>query len=278
MTNARTLRTGVLAIVLGLAGCHYFSTESQINYGLNHYKMGLYDQAIPALMSAAQSLERRSPPDPRLVEVLIALGDMAQGEKRDDRAADFYPRALKAAEALQPTDSTRLRNALVHVGQFYSYHDRAKDAVPFLQRAADISATFEDREFQAIDLDNLASAYQNLKQYDKAIELQLRSLQIANKLPTAKFPTKGTILHNLGHSYMELGQYKEAEQHLKEALAILSAGGPEVEPWRVRTARRSYAELLRKMGRVEEAEKLQPAALQQGVPADRPRPASSAGG
>lgn len=278
MTNVCTLGTGVLAVVLGLAGCHYVSTESQINYGLNHYEMGLYGQAIPALMSAAKSLEKQNPPTPRLVEALIALGDMAQGEKRDDLAADFYPRALKAAEALQPPDSTRLRNALVHTGQFYSFHDRAKDAVPLLQRAADISAKFEDREFHAIDLDNIASAYQNLKQYDKCIELQLKSLQLANKLPKEKFLTKGTILHNLGRSHMDLGQYKEAEEYLKEALAVLSAGGREAEPWRVRTARKSYSELLRKMGRNEEAEKLQPPALQKGVPADRPLPAGSAGG
>ena len=65
-----------------LSGCVTLSTERQINYGLNHYEMGLFNHAIPPLVSAAESLEKKSPPDPRLVEVLIALGEMAAGTKR----------------------------------------------------------------------------------------------------------------------------------------------------------------------------------------------------
>src|SRR6185369_7189916 len=91
-------RAALLALsFLAICGCHYFSTEDQINYGLNHYKMGAYGEAIPALISAARSLEKENPPDPRLVDVLLALGSMAESERRDDLAADFYPRALKAA-------------------------------------------------------------------------------------------------------------------------------------------------------------------------------------
>ena len=211
----RGLVTAITALSLVLPGCHYFNTESQINYGLNHYKMGLYNQAIPPLISAAKSLEGEDPPDPRLVEILLALGDMADSEKRNDMAADFYPRALKAAEALKPVDNERLRNALVHTGMFYSYHERAAEAVPLLEHAAALSARFDDQEFYAIDLDNLACAHQNQKQYEKAVELQSKALKIADKLPTAKYPNKGTILHNLGSSYMELGRFKEAETSLK---------------------------------------------------------------
>ena len=261
-----------------LSGCHYFSTESQINYGLNHYRMGLYNQAIPPLLSAAKSLEDDSPTDPRLVDVLIALGMMAMAQKRDDLAVDFFPRALKAAETLQPPDDTRLRNALVHAGMYYSGHERAHEAVPLLERAAAISQKFDDQELHAIDLDNLGNAHQTLKQYEKAVELQLKSLEVANSLSAPKFPTRATILHNLGRSYMEQGKLKEAEPLLKEALDILSAGGPEVEAWRVKTAKKSYAELLRRTGRSAEADRLHKTGPQQGVPADRPRPAGSAGG
>jgi len=38
-------------VTVSLSGCLYFSTERQINYGLNHYEMGLYDLAIPPLMT-----------------------------------------------------------------------------------------------------------------------------------------------------------------------------------------------------------------------------------
>lgn len=276
--TTKTLLIALAALCLTIWGCHYFSTESQITYGLNHYEMGLYKQAIPPLISAAESLEKKSPPDPRLVDVLIALGNMAQSDKRDELAADFYPRALKAAEAVQPTDNTRLRNALVHTGMFYSYHKRAQEALPLLQRAAAISEKFDNREYHAIDLDNLALAHYNLKQYQQASELQLRALKVANELTSGRFlaRTKGTILHNLGTSFIELGRNKEAEESFKQSIAVLTSAGSEVEPWRIETAKKSYAELLRKTGRAKEAPELEAPALQPGAPANTPRPAGSA--
>lgn len=284
MLSVRTVAGLLTALCLGLSGCHYFGTESQINYGLNHYQMGLYNQAIPPLMSAAKSLEGKNPPNPRLVDVLIALGTMATSEKRNDLAADFYPRALKAAEALHPTDNKRLRNALVSLGMFYAYHERAADAVSLLQRAASISKNFDDQIFHAIDLDNIASAHQNLKQYPDASELQLKALNVVNGLTTGKslFNTKGTILHNLGVSYDEMGRFKEAEALFKEAIAVLKAGERDVEPWRVERATKSYADLLRRTGREKEAQDMESLprapAPQQGAPADAPRPAGSGRG
>jgi tetratricopeptide (TPR) repeat protein len=242
--------------------------------------MRLYNIAIPPLMSAAKSLEGKDPPDPRLVDVLIALGTMAMSEKRNDLATDFFPKALKAAEKLSPPDSRRLRNALVNLGMFYSDNDRAADAIPILERAAVISEKFpaSEREFYAIDLDNVASAHQNLKQWAEALELEQKSLEAANPLTTGKYlaSTKGTILHNLGRSYMELGRNAEAESNLKQAIAALSAG-PDVEPWRIKTAKASYADLLRRTGREKEAGAIERAS-QQDNPADRPRTAGSAGG
>jgi tetratricopeptide (TPR) repeat protein len=200
---------------------------------------------------------------------------MAMSEKRHDLAADFFPRALKAAESLRPNDNKRLRNALVNLGMFYSSHERSKEAVPTLDRAAAISERFagQDREFYAIDLDNLASAHQNLKQYPEAIDLQLKALNIANQLTSGKYlvTTKGVILHNLGASYVELGRYKEAEANFKESISVLSSGGRDVEAWRLKTAKRSYADLLHRTGREREAQELEVPAPQPGAPADGPR-------
>lgn len=274
----------LLVFCVGLSGCHYFSTESQINYGLNHYEMGLYGHAIPALVSAADSLEGKKPLDPRLVEVLVALGTMAASEKRNDLARDFYLRGLKAAEALQPIDNTRLRNSLVNLGMFYSYNDRAKDSLPILQRATSISKTFNDQTFYAIDLDNLASAYQNLKQYVEASELQLKALGVVNEMAAGKFllRTKGTILHNLGRSFVEIGRHSEAETRFKESIAVLTMDQREAEPWRIRTAKKSYVDLLMRMGREKEAKDLksqiEAPVLPQSTPTGVPRPTVSGRG
>src|SRR5262245_10277070 len=98
---ALACRVLMLALSTLVVGCA--STEQQINYGLNHYELGLWGPAtIRPLVSAANSLEKTSPPDPRLPRILLALGTMAESHKRDDLAEDFFRRALKAAEALRP--------------------------------------------------------------------------------------------------------------------------------------------------------------------------------
>src|SRR5258708_28522818 len=130
-----------IALTIVLSGCLYVSTERQINYGLNHYEMGLYDLAIPPLVTAAESLEKGSPPDARLVDVFLALGDMAVKKDRKDLATGFYARALRASETLKPTDNKRLRNVLVTSVMFYTYNGLPKDDLPLLQPAAAISST-----------------------------------------------------------------------------------------------------------------------------------------
>jgi hypothetical protein len=69
--GALVTTTLVVCITASLSGCQYFSTEYQINYGLNHYEMGLYDLAIPPLMTAAKSLEGKSRPIPAWLRYLL---------------------------------------------------------------------------------------------------------------------------------------------------------------------------------------------------------------
>lgn len=262
-TKPGVIGVAVLLLVL-LSGCTLMSTDRQISYGLAHFKMGLNGQAIPPLVSAAAALERENPADPRLVDVLIALGTMAMSEKRYDFADNYFAGALKAAEGLQPPDPVRLRNALVNLGMYSLTRQRLQEAVPLLTRACTLSEKFEKREFHAIDLDNLASAYQSLKQIGRANELQSTALRVVNDVTDESMlaRTKGTILHNLAATYEELGQDAEAEQTFKSALAVLISGGTSVEPWRVETARRSWAKFLRKKGREKEAQAIEARAVE----------------
>ncbi len=262
-----------IALTIVLSGCLYVSTERQINYGLNHYEMGLYDLAIPPLVTAAESLEKGSPPDARLVDVFLALGDMAVKKDRKDLATGFYARALKASETLKPTDNKRLRNALVNSGMFYTYNGRPKDALPLLQRAAAISRDLGEPILNAIDVDNIGAAYQELHQYSEASQYSRRALAIIQPVKTGRYlvRTNGVILHNLAVSYVKLNRYGEAEPLFKQSLALLESTPTEVEPWRVRTVRKSYADLLRRTGRINEADEMErlsePASAVQQQPA-----------
>jgi tetratricopeptide (TPR) repeat protein len=246
------------AICVVVAGCVAISTDEQINYGLNHYDMGLYNRAIPPLMSAAESLEGKNPPDPRLVDVLIALGVMAQGTGRGDLAGDFYPRALRVAEMLKPADSVRLRNSLVHLGTFY-IDDRPSDAVVLLERAEKLSGTIDDQVIHAIDLDNLAQAHQSLKQYPQAIALSTEALRVVEQHPQQRYAarTKGVILHSLAMSYSDTGDVTQAETLFNQSLLVLRSAPDEVEAWRLKAVTTHYAQLLRRTGRALQADELE---------------------
>ncbi|WMW81844.1 tetratricopeptide repeat protein [Undibacterium cyanobacteriorum] len=230
------------------------STEQQINYGLNHYKMGAYQQAIPSLVAAADHLEKDTPKDPRLVDVLIALGEMAQSEKRKDLASDFYQRAFKTAEELKPQDSTKLRNALVPFGLF-NLQDHPSDAIHLLQRAELISRSYEDQVLNVIDQDNLALAYNANKEFERANATSLHALEVLKNIKSGKLinRTKAVILHNLAYNQMDMGRYAESESNFKESLAVMRSAPNEIEAWRLRRVKSSYALLLRKLGRESEA-------------------------
>lgn len=237
-----------------LCACSTLSTEQKVNYGLNHYQMGAYQQAIPTLLSAAESLEKETPKDPRLIDVLIALGDMARSDKRQDLALDFYTRALKTAEELKPQDTKRLRNALVNFSLF-KVEDHPAEAIPLLQRAEQISRNYEDRILNIIDQDNLALAYQANKEYERANKISQQALVSLNEIKTGKLlnRTRAVILHNLAYNEMEMARFGDAEVHFKESLAVMRSAPNEIESWRLKRVKTSYAILLRKMGREADA-------------------------
>jgi tetratricopeptide (TPR) repeat protein len=249
-----------LALSILAAGCAS-STEQQINYGLNHYEMGLWGPAtIRPLVSAANSLEKTSPPDPRLPRVLLALGTMAESHKRDDLAEDFFRRALKAAEALRPADEAQTRNALVDLCLCYTRQGREKEAVPLLERAAAISAGLPQRYLYAIDLDNLAIALDQQKRHSEANALSMKALAVLDSVPPGGMEdrTRGVILHNVARSYVDQGRYGEAEKLYRDSLTILEAGSSrDVESWRLRIVLKNYAGLLRQTGREAEAQALE---------------------
>lgn len=254
---------GVILSAALLSGCVATSTDYQVNYGLNHYRMGLYSQAIPPLMSAAASLEETNPPDPRLPEVLLALGEMAVASKRIDLAEGFFRKAVKAADELATPDEKTQRNALVQGGNFYLAQKRPAEALPLLERAARISgqgARFP-RTLHAIDLDNLGVAHSDQGRRAEGRALGLRALKVldgAQAEPDAA-KTRGVVLYNLAYGYMEEQRYAEAEANYRRSLEILApSSGPQVgENWRVRTVLGSYAAMLRKLGREQEAAALE---------------------
>ena len=92
-------------------------------------------------------------------------------------------------------------------------------------------------------------------QYDRAVVVAKKALDVAEKAVGPNHPSVATSLNNLAALYRAQGQYAQAEPLHKRALAIWEkALGPDHPD--VATSLENMAELYRKIGRAKEAESL----------------------
>lgn len=227
------------------------STEGDMNYGLSHYKMGLYDHAIPRLLSATPDLEKSDPYDPRITQAYLALGTMARADKMYDRSEYYYLKALSTAEILKTHKNLHLRNAKNTLGNFYISQKRFDKALPLLIDAVALSQNMNsDRILRAIDLDNVALVQAELGKSKEAIKLSIQALDLIENSREHRLynRTKGIILYNQGKNLEKFSLFDQAldcyEKSI-ESLKIHATNKPR-ENWRVELVEKRKSELIAK--------------------------------
>lgn len=252
MTRSLHLFGVLIFVCLGIVACT--SAGTKLDSGLWHFKAGLYRQAIPLLLSGTPDIERADPSDPRLPTAYVALGDMAVADKENQRAEEFYNKALKAAKTKHSQDPVLNRNALVHAGNFLRSQGRFTEALPLLTDATTISGREASmpRLLHANDLDNLSLAYSGMQDQVKADATSQRALEVLGGLEQSADvkASKGIVLYNAAYRMAEQGHDSEADAYYRESLALVSAYG---EQWRKNVVLSNYATFLRKVGRHSEA-------------------------
>jgi len=92
-------------------------------------------------------------------------------------------------------------------------------------------------------------------QYDRAVEMTKKALEVAEKAGGPNHPDVATSLNNLAEMYRTQGRYAQAEPLYKRALAIYEkALGPDHPD--VATSLNNLAELYRTQGQYAQAEPL----------------------
>jgi len=250
------LQLAALLACIAVTGC--ITADTKLDSGLSHFNAGLYGEAIPRLLSAVPDVERSNPTDPRLPTAYEALAVMAAADKENERAEEYYNKALVLAKTRHPADTTLNRNALVHAGNYLLDQKRPAEALPLLLEATSISERVGSmpRLLYAIDLDNLGLAYDGTKDYVKADEAGRHALEIMSGLDQTKevVAARAVVLYNAAARLAELGKDAEAEAYYQQALAHVADNG---EQWRKNVVLTSYAQFLRKAGREAEAKALE---------------------
>ena len=221
---------------------------------------GDYDKAL-SYYKRALAIEEKAfgTYNPELASALHNMGLLYTEIGEFDTAEKLIKRALEILEGTFGSDHVRVTDSLAHLGYVYSRTERFNKAEDVYRKALTIREKELGSEHPKLSkiLNGLGHIYDKWAQYDKAEQFFLRALDICKKNPEADPYSEADSLHNLGVLYFRgLGENEKAEAYFKQALALeKEVYGEDSEE--MKDTVREYADLLRMLGRDDEAEALE---------------------
>ena len=186
------------------------------------------------------------------------LAALYEEQGQYDRAESLYKETLATYQKAPKPDYPNIASTLNNLARVYQKQNKYDEAMDYYQQAQSIYEQDQesDRFYWTTILNNRALLYQELRQYDKA-EASYQEAIALSKLLLPDDPKLVDILDNLTALYEEQGHYNKAEANYKEALRILDSSEQIRKANYLLLAKtlENYAKLLRKSGRVAEAEK-----------------------
>jgi serine/threonine protein kinase/tetratricopeptide (TPR) repeat protein len=219
-----------------------------------------YDKALSFYERAIAIREGSFGSDnPELASTLHSIG-LIYAEKGDfDTAETVTQRALNILELAFGPENMRVTESLDYLGYIYSTTERYEDAERVFKRALAIMEKEMGPEYYKLSrtLNGLGHIYNTWARVEEAEQHFLRALTICEKNPGKDPYILADTLHNLGEVYfLGLDEYEKAEAYFKRALElekeVYGADSDETKE-----TINDYAGLLRLMGRVDEAAKLE---------------------
>ena len=98
---------------------------------------------------------------------------------------------------------------------YWSYY---RELIALQSNSLTIAREMNDRRGEGVALKSLGNAYDNLGQYEQAIDHYQQYLTIAQEIGDRQ--GEGKALNNLGTAYNALGQYEQAIDHYQQSLTI----------------------------------------------------------
>jgi len=219
--------------------------------------LALTEQDLGNFM-AAESLLTRSLAIRRDLTVESHLGEVYLEEQRAREAEPLFRHVLEARRNAPHPDPENTAIAMAYLALLYKYEGKLGRAEALLRQAL---ALLEERfgpddPMLSSALGPLAATLTREGKYKEALSLAERTWQILRKAPGVGEPNLINTMSTLGMLYSLTGQFAEAEFYGKEAVAKAEAiYGPE--HYRLGWHLANYAAILKRMGRKDDARKVQ---------------------
>jgi tetratricopeptide (TPR) repeat protein/peroxiredoxin len=167
--------------------------RNYLSYGSVFFQRGYYDQAGAAF-------ERALHDSPDSAEALYGLGSVYLNQQKAAEARASFERATKLHASYPDT----LANAWNNLGLLSAREGRTEEAIGYFDQALRLSPD------HVVALENLGSAYRQLKQWDDARKAFERALAVSPNDPEANY--------GLGMVFAQTDDTARALEHLQRAL------------------------------------------------------------
>jgi eukaryotic-like serine/threonine-protein kinase len=247
------------AVTLGAAidgGENLLMASAMAGFGALRFRQGDYVGAESLYREVITLDARVRPPgDQRTARNLRNLGTMLLAQDRLAEVEPLYRRALALQEEALGRNDLDVGASYMNLGALYYTMERYADAEAMYLVAR---AIFEE----VVGPDHLRTAevYNNLGETDwrhgrlaEAEAFFRQALDVKERRLAFNHTSIATSLNGLANVLRDQERYIEAELLYQRALAIREEAYDDPLHRHVRETRREYAELLRRMGRLEEA-------------------------
>ena len=225
---------------------------------LAYRAQGRLSEAEPLFLRALSITERGlAPTHPHVLAIKENLASLRWSQGAFEQSVPMFQEVVQAREAALGRHHPSTLHAIANLGINYKDSGRLADAIPLLEEAYRASTEVPSVAFAGpMLLDAYARGADAMGPQDvaRAEELLRELIAVAHKRQPKESLSLATDLAVLGASALALKAWNEAEQPIREALAIREAKVPD--DWRTFSSRALLGGVMLGQGRLAEAEPL----------------------
>jgi len=241
-----------------LGNIHPEVADSLGNIGVLFHHQGKLKEAETYYLKALDiRIQAVGENHPDVADNYDILAQVLHSQGRYNEAAEFYEKSLKIMENTLGRDHAELITTIHNLALLYMTMDRHAEAEALHKRGLSICQKTWGLEHLRVyySLEQLANFYLMNGRPGEAEPLYRQAVTILDKEGT-QGSKLGQLLSNFGHTLTLLKKYKEAEVYYKKALSLQEKSlGRESEV--TQKTLKAYTQLLRQLGRFEEAAKVE---------------------